>query len=124
MSGSSLWRFFVLLLVVCVSRSVRAQTATNNAASTNKQSQIAALNVEMNQAMDRVRLIVNQPVTRLARRPGLQIRIFSPGWFHEGATRPNFNTADVRTTQELIYGNGYVTSDLNPGVVFVGSQLE
>ena len=32
---------------------------------------------------------------------------------------------DVRKTQELNYaGNQYVTSDLNPGVVFLGRELE
>jgi hypothetical protein len=55
----------------------------------------------------------------------MQVRVFSPGWFHPGAARPDFNNADVRTTQAHPYdGPGYVTSDLNPGIVFDGSQLE
>jgi hypothetical protein len=125
MSGRSLASLLYLLWAVCISGTVRAQTSTNSAASTNTPSQIAALTAEMNQAMTRVRQIVNQPVTRYARQPGMSVRIYSSGWFHEGATRPNFNTVDVRTTQELVYNKGgYVTSDLNPGVVFIGSQLE
>jgi len=30
----------------------------------------------------------------------------------------------VRTTQQLIYGNDYVTSDLNPTEMFLGRELE
>ena len=86
---------------------------------------VAALRVEMNDATERVRQIVNQPVTRLPRRPGMQVGTFSPGWFHDGAVHPNFSRADVRATQERPYDkHAYVTSDLNPGFVFVGSQLE
>lgn len=55
----------------------------------------------------------------------MRVGRYSPGWFHPGATRPNFNTVDVRNTQELIYAKyQYVTSDLNPGVVFLGRDLE
>ena len=122
MSGRSLAPWFCLLWAVGIFGTARAQTSTNTAASTN--AQIAALTAEMNQAITRVRQIVNQPVTRYARQPGMSVRIFSPGWFHEGAARPNYATVDIRSTQDLHYGTGYVTSDLNPGVVFLGSQLE
>jgi len=50
---------------------------------------------------------------------------YSPGWFHEGAIKPDFNTIDVRAAQETIYDKQeYVTSDLNPNIVFIGRQLE
>lgn len=50
---------------------------------------------------------------------------FQPGWFHEGAIKPDFSTVDIRGTQESPYAqHEYVTSDLNPGVVLLGRQLE
>jgi hypothetical protein len=112
-------RLLLLLLAgLSVALPVSAQT-------TNKQAQIDALNSEKNDAMEQVRKIINQPVTRLARKPGMHGATFSPGWFHEGANKPDFNNVDVRTTQEKIYDtNDYVTSDLNPGVVFLGRELE
>ncbi len=85
----------------------------------------AAVRAEMEQAVAKVRQIVNQPVTRQTRTLGMRVSTFKPGWFHEGAQKPDFNHVDVRTTQEKIYDKyPYVTSDLNPGVAFVGSQLE
>ena len=79
----------------------------------------------MEDAIARVREIVNQPVTALTRTPEIETATYSPGWFHEGAEKPDFNRVDVRTTQQLSYGqHKYVTSDLNPGVVFVGNELE
>lgn len=72
-------------------------------------------------ATARVIEIVNQPVRHLARSG--PVAVYSPGWFHAGAIRPDFNTVDVRTTQELIYKD-HVTSDLNPTEMFIGSELE
>ena len=79
----------------------------------------------LDDAMARVRRIVNQPVTALPIREGMDVTVYSPGWFHPGAIRPDFNTVDVRSSQELHYANNiYVTSDLNPGICFLGSELE
>jgi len=92
----------------------------------NKQAQIVALNAEMNAAIQQVRKIVNQPVARLFRDSGMQqVSDYGPCWFHEGARKPDFNNVDIRTTQEKNYDSRpYVTSDLNPGVVFRGRDLE
>jgi hypothetical protein len=85
----------------------------------------AALETEMKSAVEQVKQIVNQPVTSMPRTSEMQVSTYRPGWFHEGASKPNFNTVDVRTTRETPYdGRQYVTSDLNPGIVFIGSQLE
>ncbi len=88
--------------------------------------QIAAIKKEMNDAIFRVQDIVNQPVTHLKRTPDMIVAEYGPGgWFHPGAIKPDFNNVDVRKTQQLDYqGNQYVTSDLNPGEVFLGSELE
>ena len=96
-----------------------------SAQTTNLQAQIDAVNSEKNDAMEQVRKIVNQPVTRYVRQPGMQVAVFSTGWFHPGAVTPDFNNVDVRTTQDKMYDKyGYVSSDLNPGVVFLGRDLE
>jgi hypothetical protein len=117
-----LFRFTGTLLFLLAGLSVAPPAS---AQTTNKQAQIDALNSEMNDAMEQVRKIVNQPVTRYVRQPGTQVAMFSPGWFHPGANTPDFNNVDVRTTQEKIYDqHGYVSSDLNPGVVFLGRELE
>jgi len=101
--------------------SIQAQTA----ASPDKEKEIAAITAEMNTAIEKVKVIVNQRVGALKRTAGMKVSTSSPGWFHDGATKPNFNTVDVRATQETRYADTpYVTSDLNPGYVFIGSHLE
>jgi hypothetical protein len=92
---------------------------------TSTDDQIIAMRAQTNVAILRVEDIVNQPVTHLKHIPGLHPALYSPAWFHPGAIEPDYNTADVRTTQELPYAkHQYVTSDLNPGEVFLGSELE
>jgi len=79
----------------------------------------------MDAAIHQVEKIVNQTVLAYRRTPSMRVSEYSPGWFHEGATKPNFNTIDIRTTQETPYDkHEYVTSDLNPNIVFIGRQLE
>src|SRR3954463_14809218 len=83
-----------------------------------------ALVEERDAALEQVRRIVNDPVPALPRDPDARVSVYSPGWFHEGAQRPNF-AADVRRTQQLPYERSeYVTSDLNPGLMFRGRDLE
>lgn len=77
--------------------------------------------MEAARAEQRVVEIVNQPITHLPRSG--PVSVFSPGWFHPGATKPDFNNVDIRATQELTY-EGYVASDLNPSEMFMGSELE
>ena len=85
----------------------------------------ADIKVELADAITKVEAIVNQPVIGLPRTPDMAVATYSPGWFHPGAIRPDFNTVDVRATQELNYAkNAYVTSDLNPDVVYLGSEVE
>jgi hypothetical protein len=86
--------------------------------------QVAAITKEMNFAIWRVQDIVNQTVTPLPRTPDMQVAAY-PGWFHPGAITPDFNTVDVRQSQDFFYdSHEYVSSDLNPGVVFRGHDLE
>jgi hypothetical protein len=104
-------RFLLILLLVALCRGTPAPAQET----TNAQAQIAAAQSEMNAAIQQVQKIVNQPVAGFARTAGNRAANFTPGWFHEGATKPDFNTVDVRATQERIYDKyDYVTSDLNP----------
>jgi len=85
----------------------------------------AALTAERDAAIEQVMRIVNAPVEALPRPPGVLVNVFRPGWFHEGAVRPAFASVDVRATQQFPYdAYEYVTSDLNPGVMFRGRDLE
>ncbi len=96
-------------------------TATSDAATIDHSNAQAV----MNDAIAKVKAIVNQPVRQLARTPEMtDISLSSPGWFHEGATKPEFDTIDVTETQQAIYDKQeYAMSDLNPDVVFIGKEL-
>jgi hypothetical protein len=92
---------------------------------TNNHPSAADLEAEMNNAISQVKEIVNQPVTVVPRTPDMQVSTYRPGWFHPGAEKPDFNTVDIRATQTFTYDQDeYVTSDLNPGVAFIGNELE
>lgn len=82
---------------------------------------IERLNAETARTQQSVVDIVNQPIRHLPRSG--PVDLFSPGWFHPGAITPDFDNVDIRATQELPY-QGYVSSDLNPSEMFVGSDLE
>ena len=131
------WNGFFLLVILagclCLQPSLQAQPAapgaavsdTNSAATGTPGEQIANLQTEITNTCQQVRKIVNQPVRAYARTQGLHVSFYPEGWFHPGATRPDFNDVDVRQSQQLIYANEpYVTSSSNPGVVFMGRDLE
>jgi hypothetical protein len=95
------------------------------AQTTNKQAHIDAVNAEMNDAIQQVQQIANQLVAAYRRKPDMEVSVSSPGWFHPGANMPDFNNVDVRTSQQFPYlKSTYITSDLNPGLVFLGRDLE
>jgi hypothetical protein len=108
----------LFLVLIGYSHSSAAQTAQLEA-------RRAAIQSEWQTAVTAVQKIVNQPVRKLSRTEGMQVSTYHPGWFHDGATKPDFNNVDVRKTRETPYdSHQYVTSDLNPGVVFIGPELE
>jgi hypothetical protein len=84
------------------------------------------LAASLDQAASRVREIVNQPVPSFPAGPDDHPALFHPGWFHPGALTPDFAHVDIRASQECAsYVRwDYVTSDLNPGVMFQGSAVE
>jgi hypothetical protein len=111
------WICLVLLVVVLGAVAAHANSTEDG---------IAALKAQKNDAIFKVQDIVNQPVTHLKRTPEMgDVAYYRDGWFHPGAETPDFDRVDVRTTQQFVYvGQKYVTSDANPGEVFLGSELE
>lgn len=115
----SLWPACILFLIICNGAIAQPTNAPD------KDTQITALNVEMNAAIEKAKVIINQKVGALRRTPGMKVIEYKDGWFHPGATKPNFLNVDVRTSRETPYDQyPYVTSDLNAGYVFIGSHLE
>ncbi len=112
-----LWLCVLLLGFVGPPSQVWAQTVTTQTGG--QPSSIPQLDAE--QARQRVIEIVNQPITHVPRTS--EAAQYNDGWFHPGAIKPDFDTVDIRTTQQLIY-NGYVTSNLNPTEMFIGQELE
>jgi hypothetical protein len=81
--------------------------------------------VVMDAAIARVKYIVNQPVTAVPYRGDMEHIGTSPNWFHDGAIKPDFDTVDVRQTQDTKNYDKYkyVMSDLNPRVVFPSEEI-
>ena len=87
--------------------------------------QANAIKKDLAAAVTRVQRIVNQSPGGEPVSTGMNVTTFNPGWFHGDVIKPEFNTVDVRKTQQLSYDRfEYVTSDLNPGIVFHGPDLE
>lgn len=115
---------FVLVIVLAAAAGrVSAQpSADQTSASTNDQ--IAALQLQLTNAWHQVEAIVDQPVQAYRRDPGYHVSVYSPGWFHPGASTPDFNNVDVRKSQQFVYTSPWVSSDLTPNMMFRGSDLE
>jgi hypothetical protein len=88
--------------------------------------QVAMINEALTRAVNKVTKIVNQPVQGIPLTPALRAGVWTDGWFHPGATKPDFNNVDVRKTQSTAeYAKfPYITSNLNPGVAFPGNEVE
>src|SRR5437016_11550720 len=91
------------LLVGTYSSVSAAQPATNSPVQANSPQ------AEMEAAIHQVEKIVNQPVGAYRRAPGMHVSEYSPGWFHEGATKPYFNRSmSVRRRKLLMIRNPYI----------------
>ena len=113
-------------MVLAAAGRISAQPATDQtlAATNSPAEQIAALQLQLTNAWQQVETIVNQPAQAYRYDPDYSVSIYSPGWFHPGAITPDFNTVDVRQSQELTYTSPWVSSDLTPTLMFRGSDLE
>ncbi len=87
---------------------------------------ITMMKRQLKDALSRVNLIVNQPVPSVPRTQDLKVTWFGNGWFHPGATTPDFSNVDIRKTQETAQYSKYeyVSSNLSPDVAFAGSDIE
>jgi hypothetical protein len=117
-----------MLIGFAVNGRVSAQSpADQNPATTNSAPEtIAALQLELTNAWHQVETIVCQTVPAFRREPGYEVSVYGPGgWFHPGAMTPDFNTVDVRKSQELPYAaHPWVSSDITPNMMFHGRDLE
>lgn len=84
--------------------------------------QVSVLKAQLDDAVARVKRIVNQEVTPIPRDPKLALKTW---YFHDGATRPEFNNVDIRATQEKHYEEeGYICWAEKPDVMWDGRELE
>jgi hypothetical protein len=92
----------------------------------NTQDAILALRKQMKDAVNKVVLIVNQPVQGVPKTPDMRLAWFGDGWFHPGAGVPDFDRVDIRQTQETSqYARfDYCASSLAPDVAYPADQLE
>ena len=121
-------RFFAHFLILFISfgflfGASAQKTNMPKAASTSTDTN--AIKAELETAVHQVEKIVNQPVAAYRKAPGMHVSVFNEGWFHPGANKPVFDNLDVRIYQQTPYAQyQYVTSPLNPGIVFRGADLE
>jgi hypothetical protein len=116
-----------LFLVCAATGRVWAQPSTDQtpAATNSTPDQIAALQLQLTNAWHQVEAIVCQPPPAFRRDPSYHLSISSPGWFHPGATTPDFNNVDIRKSQQFPYASSpWISSDINPTMMFRGSDLE
>ena len=116
------WRFLLLLIALSSVPVLHARQSNDSPASpaATSEQQLGALQLEMTNAWSRVLQIVNRPVTAYARTADMSVSVYSPGWFHPGAMKPDFNTVDIRKTQDLNYAQRtYVSSDIQAYGEFV-----
>jgi hypothetical protein len=116
-----------VLMGFAVNGRIAAQSSTDQAAAaTNSAPEtVAGLQLELTNAWHQVEAIVNQPVPAFRRDEGYSVSEYGPGgWFHPGAMTPDFNTVDVRKSQELTYTAPWVSSDITPNMMFRGRDLE
>jgi len=84
--------------------------------------QVAVWKRKLDEAVATVVAVINRPVPSVPRPP--QLRIMG-GLFHDGATRPDFNTVDVRATQEGMFdAEPYITWQGSPDLMWVGKDTE
>ncbi len=114
----------VVVSVSAVSGAERQSASTPSASALTPAARLAATRSEAKDAITRVQNIVNQAITMAQRTPQMRVWEYEY-WFHPGAAKPDFNTVDVRLTQQLDYENqDFVCLKSNPTLVWAGHDLE
>ena len=84
--------------------------------------QFAKVKKELDDAVARVNTIVNQEVPSVPLDRSLRL---GDWYFHDGATRPDFNTVDIRKTRETHYDDyAYIKWKGSDDVMWVGRDCE
>ncbi len=117
---------FIVIAAVAFAGRVSAQTPTDQKVldTNSAPEQIATFQLQLTNAWHQVEAIVNQPVQAYQRNPDDNVSIYGPGWFHPGASTPDFDHVDVRKSQQFVYTAPWVSSDVTPNMKFRGSDLE
>jgi hypothetical protein len=117
---------FIVIAAVAFAGRVSAQTPTDQKVldTNSAPDQIAALQLQLTNAWRQVETIVNQPVQAYQRNLDDNVSVYSPGWFHPGASTPDFDHVDVRKSRQFVYTAPWVSSDVTPNMKFRGGDLE
>jgi hypothetical protein len=85
---------------------------------------LADVEKELREAVTKAQNIINQPATISRRNPEMRVWEYDY-WFRPGVEKPDFNTVDVRNTQQNPYDNeDFVCLKTQPDIVWVGHDLE
>jgi hypothetical protein len=79
---------------------------------------------DLRDAIEKVKGIINQPVPMVPRNFRMKVEALD-AFFPDPATKPDFNSVDVKTTRRQDYDQfEFVCLKSNPSVVWVGKTLE
>jgi hypothetical protein len=85
---------------------------------------VAKAQKDLRDAIEKVKGIVNQPVAMVPRNFRMKVEALD-SFFPDPATKPDFNTVDIKTTRRKDYDQfEFVCLKSNPTVVWVGKTLE
>ncbi len=108
----------------------RARDALPQSGGTDKsapltQLEIASIRLRRARTEERIRSLVNQPPPSLPRTVRMRVQSTSGAWYPETSAAPDYAQVDVRATQQNNYdGKGYLATATDPGVVYLGDELE
>ena len=114
----------VVVSIAVVNRAQQASSRLTSAPTLSPAAQLEAAKKESSEAIAKVLKIVNQPARAMKRTPEMRVWEYEY-WFHPGATKPAFDTVDVKASQQLDYeGEDYVCLKDHPDLVWAGADLE
>jgi hypothetical protein len=98
------------------------KVSTTPGNSSGPQPQMDTVKEQLDDAVGQVRKIINQPVPYVEATPAMGLGY---GFFHEGAQRPDFNTVDVRQSQQYVYDSyALISWEGNLDKAWVGKDIE
>jgi hypothetical protein len=111
----------IVISIKLISKSEQAAQSASNATGP-RPPQMDTVKRQLDDAVAQVKTIINQPVPYVPATPEMGLGY---GLFHPGAMRPDFNTVDVRQSQEFMFDSAPLISwDGNPDKAWVGKDTE